>query len=156
MQFNKCELDFLCLRMRRLHIPFLIYFIISVNKTRLDGSQGAMKIVPRDSLEALSLSHEGRVYIKMQHLWGNVVPRLMACGLDGEGNGYLLVTRLIANSRHINPQSDGHLVPQAMQALEAVHDVGICHGDLRLENILVGEEEGICDKDGGTREGVAH
>ena len=114
-----------------------------------------MKIVPRDSWEALSLSHEGRVYIKLRHLWDTVVPRLMACGLDGEDKGYLLATRLVASSRHFDPRSDGHLLPEVQQALQAVHDAGVVHGgDLRLDNILVEVHEGICGEAEGRRKRV--
>ena len=71
------------------------------------------------------------------------VPRLIACGLDGKEEGYLLATRLIANSRHMDPKADAHLLPQLQQSLKAVHEAGVVHGDLRPSNILVEELHGV-------------
>jgi tRNA A-37 threonylcarbamoyl transferase component Bud32 len=100
-----------------------------------------LKVAPCGSCEADSLAHEGGVYIRLKPLWDVTVPRLMACGPDGEEHGYLLATRLVPNSRHFDPATDEHLIPQLWQALRAVHDRGVVHDDLRWPNILV--QEGV-------------
>ena len=78
------------------------------------------------------------------------MPRLLACGPDDDEDGYLLATRLVPNSRHLNPDTDRHLLPQLQQALQAVHSVGVAHGDLRDHNILV-EEGALGGGDTGQR-----
>lgn len=87
------------------------------------------------------------MYIRLRPLWDVVVHRLLACGPDDAEDGYLLATRLLTNSRHLNRDTDGHLLPQLQLALQAVHNLGVLHGDLRNQNILV--EEGDPPLGGG-------
>lgn len=89
------------------------------------------------------------MYLRLRPLWDKVVPRLLACGPDEDEDGYYFATRLIPNSRHLNLDTDRHLLPLLKQALQAVHSVGVVHGDLRCNHILV-EEDGALNGGGGT------
>lgn len=124
------------------HGAYLVLTYVMPLRTRLGNCQAALKVVPLGSQDALSLSHEGEFYVCMQPLWDVVVPSLLACGPDGEEEGYMLATRLVPRSRHLDPETDSHLLPQLQQALQAVHNLDVVHGDLRLQNILVEEGTG--------------
>lgn len=117
---------------------------------RLCGCQAALKVVPWGGSEAASLMLEGRVYLRLRPLWDVVMPRLLACGPDVDKEGQLLATRLIPNSRHIDPKNDRHLLPQLRSALRAVHALGVVHGDLREANILVEEGQGGAESGEGS------
>eukprot|EP00878_Enallax_costatus_P016685 GHUV01017507.1.p1 GENE.GHUV01017507.1~~GHUV01017507.1.p1 ORF type:complete len:719 (+),score=200.38 GHUV01017507.1:1546-3702(+) len=105
---------------------------------RLDDHQVAVKWGHEDSNTAVVLAHEAGVFLAMQPLWGQHVPRLIAAGLDAMELAAILGTEYI-DGRHLDPDGDGHLLQQLQDAVAAVHSCRVLHNDLRAGNVLVTE-----------------
>ena len=77
------------------------------------------------------------MYNRLQHLWGINVPQFLGFGATCAGSVWFLATR------HYDATSLAYcgMTPDCKQsaiaALQAVHEAGILHGDIRLENFIV-------------------
>ncbi|KAF9180710.1 hypothetical protein BGZ51_005937 [Haplosporangium sp. Z 767] len=81
------------------------------------------------------LKHEARVYQALQKLQGRYIPKLKIAGI-ADGMEMILVTDFIGTNvcqEHLD-YSD---VKKIQAALSAIHDLGVLHGDIRQQNILV-------------------
>ncbi|KAG0226982.1 hypothetical protein BGW42_003269 [Actinomortierella wolfii] len=79
------------------------------------------------------LEHEATVYEALRTLQGRYVPKLRLAGI-ADGMEMILVTELTGTDLH-----DGRLNAsdrnKIREALSAIHDLGVLHGDIRPENI---------------------
>ncbi|KAG0219607.1 hypothetical protein BGW41_008205, partial [Actinomortierella wolfii] len=84
-------------------------------------------------LVADELEHEATVYEALRTLQGRYVPKLKLAGI-ADGMEMILVTELTGTDLH-----DGRLNAsdqnKIREALSAIHDLGVLHGDIRPENI---------------------
>ncbi|KAK9829673.1 hypothetical protein WJX72_007293 [[Myrmecia] bisecta] len=110
----------------------------------LGGVTAAAKLAPCGSRKAAALAHEAEAYQAASCIQGRYVPRLLAAGVGMDGWCYMLATGLVAG-RPLDPRrhwEDRALAPHAQEALAALHDAGVLHNDIRLDNMLVLEEPG--------------
>lgn len=118
--------------------------------TRLaDGLEVAVKVVPKRELNEWSqtaLAREVAVLKSMKH--GNIVTFLDA--LEDQKFVYIvteylcggdLYTRLHRNRNGLGEREALILVRQMLQALKVLHDRGISHRDVKLENFVFATEE---------------
>lgn len=108
---------------------------------RLHGKLTAVKLGFNGTEAAAALAHEGNVLLTLQPLWGTYIPPLVALGAAFGQDDYILATQYV-RGRQLRPADDAHLLPQLQEALQAVHGLGILHGDIRRQNILVSVESG--------------
>jgi len=89
------------------------------------------------------LKHEGKVYEHLIQLQGRYIPKLLFRGELVEDLAYAIGTEYSGDS--LLEEDDSYLtVNQAkgmMEALSALHEHGIVHGDIRIENFLCNKEE---------------
>ncbi|KAF8924316.1 hypothetical protein BGZ47_004112, partial [Haplosporangium gracile] len=84
------------------------------------------------------LEHEARVYQALQKLQGHNVPKLNIFGI-ADGMEMILVTDFIgADISH--QRLDNSDKKKIREALSAIHSLGVLHGDIRPQNILVKRE----------------
>ncbi|KIY95639.1 hypothetical protein MNEG_12322 [Monoraphidium neglectum] len=85
-----------------------------------------------------SLKHEALVYEHLAALQGTVIPVLLGCGFWRD-EGIFLVATSIVEGEH--PSSDtAAAYPAAEKALRMIHVMGVVHGDIREDNILVSRQ----------------
>ncbi|KAK9917783.1 hypothetical protein WJX75_008175 [Coccomyxa subellipsoidea] len=110
---------------------------------RLEGQDAAVKLVPVEGANELlaRLRHEAQVYCALRPLWGDKVPALLAAGYGRDRCCYLLATARVGNApaAEVDLSRADHraLLPAATRALAAIHTLGVLHGDLRADNMLV-------------------
>ena len=109
----------------------------------LKGQDAAVKLVPVEGADELlaRLRREAQVYCALRPLWGDKVPALLAAGYGRDRCCYLLATARVGNApaAEVDLSRADHraLLPAATRALAAIHTLGVLHGDLRADNILV-------------------
>ena len=109
----------------------------------LEGQDAAVKLVPVEGADELleRLRHEAHVYCALRPLWGDKVPALLAAGYGRDRCCYLLATARVgvAHAAEVDLSRAEHraLLPAATSALAAIHALGVLHGDMRADNILV-------------------
>jgi tRNA A-37 threonylcarbamoyl transferase component Bud32 len=106
------------------------------------GTEAALKVAAADSEDAEVLMNEAAALLALQPLWGRWVPELLAAGTCHDGEACVLATRRIHSCRQLEPSRDMHLQPQVEEALAAVQALGLAHGDVRRQNVLVEELQG--------------
>ncbi|KAG0258894.1 hypothetical protein DFQ27_004402 [Actinomortierella ambigua] len=79
------------------------------------------------------LEHEVAVYEALRTLQGRYVPKLKLAGVV-DGMEMVLVTELVGTDLH-GGQLNASDRDMIREALSAIHDLGVLHGDIRLENI---------------------
>lgn len=81
------------------------------------------------------LKHEARVYQVLRTLQGRYIPELRIAGV-ADGMEMMLVTDFVGTdvSQERLDDSDQEKI---RAALSAIHDLGVVHGDIRPQNILV-------------------
>lgn len=81
------------------------------------------------------LKHEARVYQVLRTLQGQYIPELRIAGV-ADGMEMMLVTDFVGTdvSQEYLDDSDRDKV---RAVLSAIHDLGVIHGDIRPQNILV-------------------
>ncbi|KAF9410687.1 hypothetical protein BGZ76_005483 [Entomortierella beljakovae] len=81
------------------------------------------------------IEHETEVYCFLQHLQGYYIPHLKIAGI-ADGIDLILVTEYAgANISGMAISSSDRM--KIRKALQAIHDAGVLHDDLRRENILM-------------------
>ncbi|KAG0277820.1 hypothetical protein BGZ97_009831, partial [Linnemannia gamsii] len=81
------------------------------------------------------LRHEAMIYQVLRSLQGLCIPRLRIAGI-ADGMEMLLVTDFVGNS--ICQESlEGSDQEKIRAALSAIHDLGVVHGDILPQNIVV-------------------
>ena len=76
------------------------------------------------------------MYSRLQHLWGSHVPRFLGFGATCAGSIWFLATL------HYDATSWAYcaMTPKrkqsAVAALQAVHEAGVLHGDIRLDYFI--------------------
>lgn len=86
------------------------------------------------------LQHEVAIYDRLSTLQGKVIPTLLAFGYWDYRAVYLIATSVVQGEP---PTTAMHAaLPAAEQALKAIHALGVAHGDIRPDNILV-EQQGV-------------
>lgn len=104
-----------------------------------DGMLLAVKAVPLESKHVAALRNEADVLRALRQHWDIVTPALCAVGPGYNDRGFLLATRYVEGSRHLNPATDQRLLPELLQMLAAVHACQVSHNDIRPDNVLVEE-----------------
>ncbi|KAL6755106.1 hypothetical protein V8C86DRAFT_2684529 [Haematococcus lacustris] len=86
------------------------------------------------------LWHEAKIYDFLQDLQGHLLPVLHGCGYWSGSNNFFLATAVVPG-KPINScrgVADAQATAQAArQALQAIHQRGVAHGDVRADNIMV-------------------
>jgi len=85
-------------------------------------------------------NHELSIYRDLEDLQGNVIPRLIAYGNLG---GLLQVIVLENVGKSITREQAEQKHDEINSALQRIHENGVVHGDLRLPNILIDEENNV-------------
>ncbi|KAG0362078.1 hypothetical protein BG005_006735 [Podila minutissima] len=87
------------------------------------------------------LKHEARVYQVLRTIQGRYIPELRIAGV-ADGMEIMLVTDFVGTdvSQERLDDSDQEKIKVA---LSAIHDLGVVHGDIRPQNILV-QHDGPC------------
>mmetsp|Transcript_28447 Transcript_28447/g.62593 ORF Transcript_28447/g.62593 Transcript_28447/m.62593 type:complete len:543 (+) Transcript_28447:317-1945(+) len=117
-----------------------------VSLGRLFGQPVAVKCADTCNSPHLvrDLQHEATVLSgRLKSLQDVYVPALHGCGFWQDGLVYVLAMSVIRGEHPGAAGKQGaaaHLLAPAEQALKAIHALGVAHGDIRAENILVGEE----------------
>jgi serine/threonine-protein kinase PknK len=109
---------------------------------RKDEPGGGLVVVKRAKVGAnQSLQAELRVLVRVRPTFG---PQLVASGQSDEGQLYLafahrqgVTARDRSRARSFSTQEIFALGHMAARALEELHEAGICHGDVKLDNMLV-------------------
>ncbi|KAJ9517454.1 hypothetical protein QJQ45_024912 [Haematococcus lacustris] len=86
------------------------------------------------------LWHEAQIYEELRDLQGHVLPVMHGCGYWGGRNTFFLATAVVPGlpmSPCTDVVADQDLAQAARQALQAIHQRGVAHGDVRADNILV-------------------
>lgn len=81
------------------------------------------------------LEHEAMIYEELQELQGECIPNLWIAGV-ANGLEMILVTEFVGTNISQERLDDSDRA-QIRQALCTIHQLGIAHGDIRLENIVV-------------------
>ncbi|KAJ9517668.1 hypothetical protein QJQ45_025149 [Haematococcus lacustris] len=86
------------------------------------------------------LWHEAQIYEVLRDLQGHLLPVMHGCGYWGGRNTFFLATAVVPGlpmSPCTDVVADQDLAQAARQALQAIHQRGVAHGDVRADNILV-------------------
>ncbi|KAG0281992.1 hypothetical protein BGZ97_009190 [Linnemannia gamsii] len=81
------------------------------------------------------LRHEARVYQVLRTLQGRYIPKLRFAGV-ADGMEMILVTDFVGSEVSHKRLDDSDL-EKIWAALSAIHDLGVVHGDIRPQNIVV-------------------
>jgi tRNA A-37 threonylcarbamoyl transferase component Bud32 len=81
------------------------------------------------------LEHEAMIYKELQELQGECIPTLWIAGV-ANGLEMILVTEFVGTNISQERLDDSDRA-QIRQALCAIHQLGVAHGDIRLENIVI-------------------
>ncbi|KAF9335443.1 hypothetical protein BG006_000081 [Podila minutissima] len=81
------------------------------------------------------LKHEARVYQVLRTLQGRYIPELRIAGV-ADGMEMMLVTDFVGSDIS-HERLDDSDQEKIRAALSAIHDLGVVHGDIRPQNILV-------------------
>ncbi|KAG0357033.1 hypothetical protein BG005_003994 [Podila minutissima] len=81
------------------------------------------------------LKHEARVYQVLQTLQGRYIPELRIAGV-ADGMEMMLVTNFVGSDIS-HERLDDSDQEKIRAALSAIHDLGVVHGDIRPQNVLV-------------------
>ncbi|KAG0253177.1 hypothetical protein DFQ27_007628 [Actinomortierella ambigua] len=84
---------------------------------------------------AEELKNEARIYKKLQTLQGRYIPKLLLAGV-ADGVEMVLVTESVGTDVSQELLDDSALV-KIREAMAAIHELGVVHGDIRLENIVM-------------------
>ncbi|KAF9168327.1 hypothetical protein DFQ26_009546 [Actinomortierella ambigua] len=84
---------------------------------------------------AEELKNEARVYKKLQTLQGRYIPKLLLAGV-ADGVEMVLVTEFVGADVSQELLDDSALV-KIREAMATIHELGVVHGDIRLENIVM-------------------
>jgi tRNA A-37 threonylcarbamoyl transferase component Bud32 len=90
------------------------------------------------------LSNEYSVYCYAQSLQGKTIPNCLSLLKYFGGVVYILYTEYAGESLHEVERNDDYLVSLvctgAKKALSSLHDIGILHGDIRVDNFVFEKE----------------
>jgi serine/threonine protein kinase len=108
------------------------------------GQPAAIKLLStRGWVPATSFMWEAKVYLRMQQLQGSCVPRLFGHGYANTTSCYFLAMTL-AQGTPLD-QLPQPLAPEvraaAMRTLQQVHSLGVLHGDIRLDHLLLQQQD---------------
>lgn len=84
-----------------------------------------------------ALATEAEVYYRLQHLWGIHAPQFLGFGATCAGSVWFLATRYHDATSLAYCAMTPKRKKSTIAALQAVHEAGILHGDIRLENFIV-------------------
>ncbi|KAF9309162.1 hypothetical protein BG003_010103, partial [Podila horticola] len=84
------------------------------------------------------LEHEAKIYEELQELQGECIPTLWISGV-ANGLEMILVTEFVGTNVSQERLDDSDRA-QIQQALCSIHELGVVHGDIRLENIVQSED----------------
>ncbi|KAL6748590.1 kinase-like domain-containing protein [Haematococcus lacustris] len=114
----------------------------SVVQGRLWGEPVAVKVTDAckspDIMELLW--HEAQIYEFLRELQGYLLPVLHGSGYWRGRNSFFLATSVVAGkpvSNCLNVAAAQAVAQGAHQALQAIHQRGVAHGDVRADNIMV-------------------
>jgi tRNA A-37 threonylcarbamoyl transferase component Bud32 len=96
---------------------------------------------------------EVEIYMQLQSLWGSIVPRFFGCA-EYEWHYTMFVERIEvtpSQDRLLTNQGNDlaaeNLTPKVEQnlwaAFKEIHELGVVHGDIRNENVLVRDDESV-------------
>lgn len=94
----------------------------------------------RDTEGAEELEHEVKMYTALKSLQGRWIPRLEIEGV-ADGIDMVLVTEYVGRTICNEPLSESDC-DQIRTAFAEIHALGIMHGDIRTQNIVVGQSNG--------------
>ncbi|GFH20640.1 protein kinase domain-containing protein [Haematococcus lacustris] len=86
------------------------------------------------------LWHEAQIYGTLKELQGHILPVLHGCGYWWGRNSFFLATSVVAGeplNYCIDEAVSEAVAEAARQALTAIHQRGVAHGDVRYDNFLV-------------------
>ncbi len=84
-----------------------------------------------------ALATEAEVSYRLQHLWGIHAPQFLGFGATCAGSVWFLATRYHDATSLAYCAMTPKRKKSTIAALQAVHEAGILHGDIRLENFIV-------------------
>ncbi|KAG0269463.1 hypothetical protein DFQ27_003375 [Actinomortierella ambigua] len=84
---------------------------------------------------AEELKNEASVYQKLQTLQGRYIPKLLLAGV-ADGVEMVLVTEFVGTDVNQDLLDDSAQV-KIQEAMSAIHELGVLHGDIRPENIVM-------------------
>lgn len=89
------------------------------------------------------LWHEAHIYEVLRDLQGHLLPVLHGCGYWRGRNSFFLATAVVPGhtiddcTDEVADGLSSAIAQAARQALQAIHQRGVAHGDVRANNILV-------------------
>nr|XP_024403753.1 uncharacterized protein LOC112295933 [Physcomitrium patens] len=104
---------------------------------RLYGQAVAVKFAYLNTQRAEALLKEVVAYQKMEKLWGVFVPRLTGYGTTCTGRAVFVVIESIDGVELGEIAVTQEVKTPALEALDAVHECGLLHGDIEARNIMV-------------------
>jgi len=120
-----------------------------VMQGRVDGDEGQLVAIKtfsscEDSVAASK--SEASVYRHLKDLQGVVIPTFLGTGqVPLTGTGFLLTSLVegkpLSSITCLDPRKGKEVAEAARQALSLIHKHGVAHGDVRLQNILLLDEE---------------
>lgn len=106
------------------------------------GILAAVKLAKAGTAKAHMLQREEKAYHHCKQLQYQVLPGVLAAGPAMSGTAYLLATSLLPVVGMSNCSS---AKDEALQAVKALHGLGVLHGDISESNILcISEAEHTC------------
>jgi len=85
--------------------------------------------------------HEANVYYHLRDLWGTVVPYFI--GFGDWGFCHILLLSYIECPMLYQVKYTSQIGRNVIKAFNEIHARGICHGDIRGENILVRPDQSV-------------
>lgn len=105
-----------------------------VYSIKLDQKEVTVKTARNKTRESAMIKNEVKIYNHLSKLQGVYIPKLLKHGTHNDQT-YMITEKCGDNIRWV--QKGRNLISSILNAVDAIHKLGVCHGDLELRNILL-------------------